>query len=333
MNPKGKKETEFRYDVLNNDWIIVAPKRAERFKDKGDPTYIGQCPFCNIESQEHPVLVYSHGKRKNVDDLEDWTTVVIPNKYPMVLPLRKCEENKSGPYKKMKAGGLHEVVVFKNHDKDLFQLPLSEIKEIFDCYQERIIEFKKYDFIKAALVFHNRGEKAGASQSHPHSQILGAPLIDKEFKMILDNSDKYYKREGECLQCLINKTEKRDKKRVVFENEDFLCYVPFAPKFSFETVIVPKKHSSRFEDITEKEKKNLAEAFKKILSKLYKRLNDPAYNFYLHTAPFNKEYPSFHWYFVVFPRIHVWAGFELGANMEVLTMLPEDAATFLRKQK
>jgi len=329
----SKKDTEFRYDALNNDWVIIAPKRADRFKAKGDPTHIGECPFCNIELQEKPVLVYSHRNKKDIKDLKDWTTVVLPNKYPMLVPLEKKEESRNGPYKKLKAGGFHEIIVFKDHNKDFPQLSLSEIEEIIDCYEDRINEFKKHDFVKAAIVFHNRGEKAGATQPHPHSQILGIPLIDKEFKITLDNSEKHYEDNSECLQCLINRTEKKDKKRIVFENEDFLCYVPFAPKFAFEVVIVPKKHSPKFEDIMEKEKRSLAEALKKIISKFYTGLNNPSYNFYLRTAPFDKDYPHFHWYIVLVPRIHIWAGFELGAEMEASTIFPEDAAEFLRKQK
>lgn len=328
-----KKDAEFRYDALNNDWVIIAPKRGDRFKAKGDPTQVGECPFCKIQSQERPVLVYSHGEKKNAKDLKDWTVVVIPNKYPMLVPSQKKEEKKTGPYRRLKAGGFHEVIVFKDHNKDFSQLSLSEIEEIIYCYEDRIKEFKKHDFIKAAVVLHNRGKRAGATQPHPHSQILGLPLIDKEFKTALDNSEKHYEDNSECLQCLINRTEKKNKERIVFENEDFLCYVPFAPKFAFETIIVPKRHSPRFEDMMEKEKKSLAEALKKITSKFYAGLDNPDYNFYLRTAPFDGDYAHFHWHIVVFPRIHIWAGFELGAEMEVSTIFPEEAAELLRKQK
>ena len=328
----SKKETEFRYDISNNDWVIIAPKRADRFEGKGDPTHVGECPFCNIKNQEKPVLVYSHGVKKDIDDLEDWTTAVIPNKYPVVVRSQKLEEKKEGIYKKMKGGGFHEVVVFKDHTKNLAQLSLSEIKEIIDCYEARMLDYKNYDFVKGALVFHNYGKEAAATQPHPHSQILALPLIDKEFKAILDNSERFYDNDGECLQCLINRMEKKEKKRIVFENDDFIAYVPFAPKFVFQVIVVPKRHSPRFEEIMEKEKKSLAEALKDVLLKFCKGLNNPPYNFYLHTAPFDKDYPYFHWYFVLFPRIHIWAGVELGANMEISTTFPEDQAEFLRKQ-
>jgi len=326
----NKKETELRYDSLNDDWIIVSPIRADRFKKKS----ILGCPFCDIESQETPTLVYSNGVMRDIKDLQGWTTIVIPNKYPVFIPSQKRKEEKeSSIYSKIKSGGFHELVITKDHEDTLAFLPIDKVKEVFTCYQQRIIEYKNYDFAKNVVVFHNNGKAAGASQPHPHSQILTIPLIDKEFRITLENHQKYFKENNSCLRCRVNKEEKDFKKRIVFENKDFIAYVPFAPKFTFQTIITPKKHSPRFEEITEEEKEKLAEIFQKILLKLYKGLGNPAYNFYLHTAPLDKEYPSFHWYFSIFPRTSSLAGFEMGAQMEIPTMYPEDQALFLRKQK
>lgn len=325
-----KKETELRYDLLNDDWVIISPVRADRTKKGTD----SGCPFCGIENQEKPVLIYSDGIRKNVDDYNSWTTIVIPNKYPVFIPSQECkEENESDIYSRIKSGGFHELVITKDHEKSLGLLPLDKIQEVFTCYQQRIIEYKKHDFVKNVVVFHNHGKEAGSTQPHPHSQILTLPLIDKEFKIILNNHCEYDKKHEECLRCRINKEEGSFKKRIVFENSGFIAYVPFAPKFTYQTIISPKKHCSRFEEITEEEKESLAEAFKEILSKLYKGLDNPPYNFYLHTAPFDKDYPYFHWYFSVFPRLSVLAGFEMGAQMEVPVIYPEDQAMFLKGQK
>jgi UDPglucose--hexose-1-phosphate uridylyltransferase len=326
----NKKETELRYDLLNDDWVIVAPIRADRLKKKSILT----CPFCDIETQEEPVLAYSNGIKIDTKDLKDWTTIVIPNKYPIFIPSQKRKEEKeSNIYSKIKSGGFHELVITRDHEKSLALLSIDRIKEVFTCYQQRIIEFKNYSFAKNVVIFHNHGKEAGSSQPHPHSQILTIPLIDKEFRITLDNHSKYFKNNNGCLRCKVNQEEKNFKKRIVFENKDFIAYIPFAPKFTFQTIITPKKHSSNFEEITEKEKESLAEIFKAILLKLYKGLKNPPYNFYLHTAPLDKKYPYFHWYISVFPRRYSLAGFELGAQMEVLSISPEEQALFLRKQK
>ncbi len=326
----NKKETELRYDSISDDWVIISPIRADRLKKKA---IIG-CPFCSIETQEKPVLVYSNGVRSDTKDLKNWTTVVIPNKYPIFVPFQKSKEKmEENIYSKIKSGGFHELIVTKDHEKSLALLPLDKIKEVLNCYQERIIEFKDYDFVKNVVVFHNNGKEAGASQTHPHSQILTIPLVDKEFRIVLENHENYFIKNNECLRCKTNKEEKKFKKRIVFENKDFIAYIPFAPKFTYQTIITPKRHFSRFEEITEEEKESLAEIFKEILSKFYKGLNNPSYNFFLHTAPLDKEYPNFHWYFSVFPRKAALAGFEMGAQMEIPSIYPEDQASFLRNQK
>lgn len=326
----NNKETELRYDLLNDDWVIISPIRADRFKKK---TIIG-CPFCDIKTQEKPVLVYSNGIRSDTKDIKDWTTIVIPNKYPVFVPFQKFKKEKENDiYSKIKSAGFHELVVTKDHEKSLALLSLDKIKEVFTCYQERIIEFKNYDFVKNVIIFHNHGKNSASSQPHPHSQILTVPLIDKEFRITLESHSDYFKKNNECLRCKINREEKKFRKRIVFENNDFISYIPFAPRFTYQTIISPKKHASKFEEITEKEKESLAEIFKKVLLIYYNGLNNPSYNFGLHTAPLDKEYPYFHWYFSLFPRIGILAGFELEAQMEVLSMSPEDQASFLRNQK
>jgi len=76
----------------------------------------------------------------------------------------------------------------------------------------------------------------------------------------------------------------------------------------------------------------LADALQKALAKLYHGLKDPAYNFYIHTAPCDKQsYQRYHWHINILPKTNVWAGFELGAGIEISTIEPEKAAEFLRK--
>jgi len=323
-----KKESELRYDLLTDDWVIIAPQR--RNKSKASKA----CPFCDLKAQKKPVLIFSKGKK--VNDLKEWTTVVFPNKYPVFYPGTRAKEEKENRFRlKIKSGGFHEVVVTREHNKPFAHLSLERIKEVINCYQERYIELNKHDFVKYILIFQNHGKEAGASQEHPHSQILTSPLIDKEFKNILSISQDYFKQNKQCLQCKVNKMEKRNKKRIVFENEDFIAFCPFAPKFLFQVIVSPKKHSACFEIISEKERKNLAEAFKEILSRYEAVLNKPAYNFYLHTAPCNESecFSYFHWYWNFFPRLSKVAGFEMGANMEILTISPEEQAALLRKKK
>jgi len=191
----------------------------------------------------------------------------------------------------------------------------------------------KKPFVNYISIFHNHGPEAGASQPHPHSQIITTPLIDIDLEKALLNSQRHFKKKKGCVYCRMTKWEMKVKKRVVFENESFLAVCPFASKAAFEVIISPKKHLPYFERITEKEKCQLAEALKTVLNKLYKALNNPSYNFYLKTSPCDGEnYDFYHWHFTILPKTGIWAGFEIGTRMEISTIEPEKAAEYLRKQ-
>ena len=341
---KLKFPSELRFDLASKDWVVIATGRARRpetFKKerrKIEKVSKKDCPFCQINTQEKPTIVFSKGKKitfKSQDKVpSNWTTMSVPNKYPAFIPNSRIDKHiEGGLYEKMNAVGFHEVVITRDHNKQMSQFSVSQIKEVIDVYQERYLGLMKEKFVNYISIFHNHGVESGASIAHPHSQIITTPLIDTDLKKAIRNSKKYFRAHKKCLYCLMGDWERKNKKRVVFENNDFLVICPFASKMAFEVIITPKKHLSYFERITEKEKQHLAEAFQKALSKLYKGLNDPAYNFYLHTAPCDgRNYDHYHWHWTILPKTSTWAGFEIGTRMEISTIEPEKAAEYLRKQ-
>jgi len=342
MTKKPKFPSELRMDLVSEDWVVIAPARGKRpktFKKNERERIIvssKDCPFCQIHTQREPTLIYSSGKKMPLDKgiPSDWTTIVIPNKYPAFVPEDDLDERiEGGLYKKMNAVGFHEIVITRDHKKSLAQLPLKKVKEVFDVYQDRYLSLMKEKFVNYVSIFHNHGVEAGASQPHPHSQFMTTPLIDRDLRGALSASQRYYSKHKKCAYCKMSKWEKKVKERIVFENKDFLVICPFASKFMFQMIVSPKKHQAHFERITEKEKISLSEAFKKALVKLYNAFDDPAYNFYLHTAPCDgKKYDYYHWHWTIIPKTSTWAGFEIGTRMEILNIEPEKAAEFLRKQ-
>lgn len=336
---KAKFPSELRSDPLSQDWVIIATgrsRRPETFKKalqcKKAASSKKTCPFC-FTSEEKPFLIFSNGK-KGKKFTKTWTTISVANKYPALIPSNFLNETTEGPfYKKMNGVGFHEVVVTRDHQKSLALLPLDHVIEVINVYQERYLDLMNEPFIKYISIFHNHGEEAGASIIHPHSQIIAAPVIDPDLNRALLMSEKYFKETGKCIYCQINEWDRKDRKRIVFENQGFMVICPFASKAAFELIISPKEHSPYFERISGNGKKYLAEALQVSLRKLYKGLNDPPYNFYLHTAPPNgRNYSFYHWHMTIIPKTATWAGFELSTGIEISTIEPEAAAEFLRKQ-
>jgi len=340
MAEKKKKEkfpSELRLDVNSKSWVVIATGRARRpetFKNKKKTSVPPKenCPFCSIEKEQKAILVYSKGK-KNQKDSKNWTTMVVPNKYPAFIRGKNLNRKKeNGLFERMNAIGSHEVVITRDHRKSIALLSESHVKELIDVYTDRFRDLMKEDLISYVAIFHNHGAEAGASLYHPHSQIIGIPLIDSDLEGALQRAEEYAKTK-ECVYCKMNAWEIKQKKRIVYENKDFIAVCPFASKAAFQVIISPKKHLPFFGEITEREKAGLANIFKVVLNKLYKALGDPPYNFYLHSAPSDKkDHSYYHWHWTILPKTSIWAGFELGFGIEISTIEPEKAAQYLRKQ-
>ncbi|HCM36853.1 MAG: hypothetical protein A3J30_02370 [Candidatus Wildermuthbacteria bacterium RIFCSPLOWO2_02_FULL_47_9c] len=353
MAESKKFPSELRYDVVSKDWVVIATGRAKRPEDfrqrrrkVEEPR--SQCPFCQLSKQGTPTLIFVKGKRHsflparaggpaqagNHGVPKGWTTASLPNKFPAFIPSLKLQRREEGElYHILNAVGFHEVVVTRSHTRQVGQFSVSQTKELIDVFQERYLVLMKEKFVRNIAIFQNHGVEAGASLAHPHSQIITTPLIDPDLRNALLTSERFFRKHKKCIYCVMGEWELRSKKRIVFENDDFLVLCPFASKAAFEIIISPKKHLPQFEQITEKEKLGLAEAFKIALSKLRRALADPAYNFYLHTAPIDgKKYDFYHWHWTILPKTATWAGFEIGTGMEISTIEPERAAEFLRKQ-
>lgn len=320
-----KSKSELRYDVVNKDWVVVAEgrgKRPEDFKKKKSEQAEDNmpCVFCDYFAQEK---------------FRDKNFAVIPNKFPAFFPQKNTILKTEGAlFQKMPSIGFHEVVVFNDHSKQLADFSFDDWQELLSVYQQKYIELAKEKFVNYVSIFHNYGKMAGASLAHPHSQIIAIPFFDKDLSVSLNSAKEFFKEKSQCLFCAVNRAEKSAKKRIVFENSNFLATCPFASKVNFEVVISPKNHLPYFEKITKEEKSDLGQIFQIILKKINSGLNAPDYNFYLHTSPCDdKTYPFFHWHWTIMPRISVWAGFELGAGIEIITMPPEKSAEYLRKIK
>ena len=340
-----KFPSELRLDLASQDWVVIATGRAKRpetFKNqKKEETAILEkdCPFCQIKTQELPKLVSVKGKFQDFEGWDnlckDWTIAVVPNKYPAFFPNPKLDKKtEGGIYQTMNAVGFHEVVVTRDHKKHIGQFSVEQVKEVFDAYHSRYVSLSKEKFVNHISIFHNHGKSAGASIAHPHSQIITTPLVDVDLKKALSKSKFYSKNEKECVYCRMNKWEIKVKKRIIFENKNFLVLCPFASKTAFQTIVSPKKHLSHFEEITDMQKWDLAEAFGAAMRKIYKGLNNPDYNFYLHSAPCNEEnHNYYHWHWTILPKTSTWAGFEIGTRMEISTIEPEKAAQYLKIQR
>jgi len=229
--------------------------------------------------------------------------------------------------------GAHEVIVESpEHALHPGIMKPGQLASVFWMYRERYRDLDRDPRFKYLLLFRNYGRAAGASLAHPHSQLIALPIVPKQAIEELEGAQQYFAREGRCAYCDVLRQEQDGQTRVVWENDEFAAFAPFAAWCPFELSILPKKHVASFGEITDGQIPPLAEVFHQVLGRLHTCLNNPPYNYIIHTAPYeNKVGHFYHWHIEVLPRLSHVAGFEWGSGFYINTVPPEDAARYLRE--
>ncbi|MBU2102538.1 MAG: DUF4921 family protein, partial [Candidatus Omnitrophica bacterium] len=209
------------------------------------------------------------------------------------------------------------------------------VEYILKAYRSRSLDLRRDRRFKYLLIFKNVGVEAGASLEHGHSQLIALPMVPKNVKEEVKGARHYYEYRERCIFCdMLAYEEESDKGRVVAENEGFVSFCPLSSRFSFETWIVPKQHSTDYAEIDDSRVKDLATILKETLLRLKKVLGEHPYNYILHTSPVNTDaHFSFHWHIEIMPKLTRVAGFEWGSGFYLVFTPPEVAAKHLREVK
>lgn len=329
---------ELRKCPITGNKVIIAKKRAHRFKDIKGPksfasSYKKNCPFCygkNLQVKETCRIDW------NLMDRYDWDLRGFLNLSPYLEKRKKKTKKNSKENNLFKSSipyGTAEVLVEnREHNKQLATMTRLELEEIFIACKNRYEDLLKE--WKEVLIFRNYGFFAGQSLTHPHSQIIAldreSPNIKKEEEIARD----YFKKNKKCLICDLIKHEKQKKVRVVFENEEFITLSPWAPIFPYELLIIPKEHENNISAFSLTAITHLAKMFQAVFGALDLKLFDPSYNYYFrnYQPHQKKDEKILHWFIRIMPRgISIPAGFELGTGIESINVVPpEDACKLLK---
>jgi UDPglucose--hexose-1-phosphate uridylyltransferase len=211
-------------------------------------------------------------------------------------------------------------------------MPEHQIAEVLRAFKDRVNDLKRDRRFRYIILFRNYGEAAGASLEHPHSQLIALPVIPNVVKEEVDASREFHEAKERCIFCDIIREESSAGARLISETDRFTVLAPYAPRFPFETWILPKQHASHYEDSEPALLDNLAWVLRSTMRKIDKVLERPAYNFIVHSAPV-QEAPLayYHWHIEIIPKLTKVAGFEWGTGFYINPTPPEEAARFLRE--
>lgn len=311
---------EIRFNPLTNDWVMIASHRQNRPQMPKD-----WCPFCP-------------GSGKVPDDYEVYC---YDNDFPALSQTPPKQDDVTNDFfKAMDSYGKCEVVLYSpKHTATLPDLSDNHVYKLAQLWQSRFNELSKDEKVKYVFIFENRGEAVGVTMPHPHGQIYAYPFLPKKLELEHENSKKYLKENGRCLFCDMLKNEMKDGRRVIFENEHFVVFLPFYCEYPYGVYIMSKKHKQTISEFNEEELRSLAITVKHTAGML-DNLFDMVFPYMMcmHNAPVNigENTENFHFHIEFFPpmrsadKIKFNASSETGAWAHCNPTAPEEKAEELR---
>lgn len=334
--------SEIRLDRIHNQYVLIAPERLHRpnidqvTKRKSSPSV---CPFCEGNEGLTPPEVFA--LRENNADCGMWKTRVVPNLYKAVQVELDAKSKREGMFESIAGVGAHEILIDSPcHHCDIDALGVDGVENWLRSMIIRMDDLKKDKRLIHLSLFKNYGSSAGATQEHPHTQILALPVMPKNDLDFLKRNMHYYRRHGRGKLEDIIENEIFEKTRIVDMVGDFVAFCPYASSFPFEVIIAPTKNIATLSECSRKNVSGLSKIINKVFKALKRELGDFDYNLYFHTPPLNTNFENeeympylsenYRFYMRITPRIYGLGGFEISTGMAINSVLPQECARLLR---
>jgi len=328
--------SEVRLNPITREWVIIAKEKGKKPEDfiivkenRKPPEFLKTCPFCPGNETVTPKETFK------ICDEKGWKIRVVPNKFAMLSNEGERARSHTGLHKNVNGVGTHEVIIETPiHNLTTATMPLEQLKEVIQVYKDRFLEIYRDQRVEHVILFKNSGAASGTTIEHPHSQVVGIPVMPLHIRSRIENAMRFFDDTGECLMCRMIKDELNEGTRIVMDTKHFTALVPYAALSPFHTWIFPKKHSGFFADMQSDEIWDIASNLKSIMARLYHGLNNPDFNCVVMSGnPSDANSGFIHWYLSIVPRVATASGFELGSGMYINSLIPEKAAEYLRNVK
>jgi UDPglucose--hexose-1-phosphate uridylyltransferase len=330
--------TELRTDPITGRTVAIdlgAFRRRDDFEL--EPVRLedapAECPLCEgREADAGPeILAWREGGPANVPG---WSVRVVACPNAMLRIEGRADVRSEGLFEARDGLGAHEVIVETPiHDQPLHTLDVDRLWRVLWAWRTRIQDLKRDSRFVSVVVFKNHGRAAGARLDHAHSLLTAYPLIPPVLADKLSGAARHLSKTGRCIFCDLIAQELKDERRIISDQNAILAIAPYASRVPFETWLIPREHSARFEDSTDAQLEGLAIQLKSVMTGIDWALERPACNIVLHTAPFSGEADAaFQWYLEILPRVTRISGIEWGSGVFRNPVSPEEAAQVLRSR-
>jgi UDPglucose--hexose-1-phosphate uridylyltransferase len=296
--------SELRFDELRAEQVDYAIHRQER-------TFLPSrehCPLCPTRPGGEPTEI----------PLPAFEIVVFDNRFPAFeAPL-----------------GAAEVVVYTDdHDASFGTLARERAEDLMWVWRQRYVELGAREDVEYVYIFENRGVEVGVTLHHPHGQIYGYPFLPPVPALELAADERL----GGCAPCGLLRGELDDGRRVVYENEATVAYVPYAARWAYEAHVTLREHRASLGECEPHELRGLADALQRLQRGYDALFARPfPYAMAVHQAP-TGAHRGGHVHVEFYPplrtaeKLKYLAGSEQGAGTFISDTLPEESAASLRE--
>ena len=242
-------------------------------------------------------------------------------------------------YRRLPAHGIARVVCYSpRHDLSLAQLETSEIENLISAWQAQYIDLGAHPEIEHVLIFENKGEAVGVSNPHPHCQIYANNFVFKTIETEVKASQEHRATTGRILFQDIIDAEQSDGRRIIYENETAIVFIPYFARYAYEVFIAPRQSHKSIAALSAAEASDLAKALKETTVRFDNLWQMPfPYVMPLHQAPTDGgDYRGFHFHIEFHPPLRkpnllkYLAGPEIGGGNFLSDTSPEENAAELR---
>ena len=327
--------SELRKDPVTGRWVIISTERRKRPTDfRLEPVHVAAdagCPFCEGHEKMTPRELLAH-RNGSAPNTPGWSLRVVPNQFPVLRVEGSLDRQGEGLFDKMNGIGAHEVIIESpRHDETLASMGEAAVEQVLWAFCERVQDLKQDRRFRYIIIFKNHGQAAGARLDHSHSQLVALPIVPREVRDEVDGARTHFASKERCVFCDIIRQESQDARRLIAENADMIAVAPYAPRFPFETWILPKRHQPLYENSPRHEYASLARLLGDVLRRMNRALRFPPYNLLIHSAPLAEDAGEFyHWHVEIIPKLTKVAGFEWATGFYLNPTAPEEAAQVLR---
>lgn len=325
-----------RLDPLTGAWTIFSEARAMRPAFGSVQREAAESPMpdpflAGLERFAPHTLHHTRGEL-------GWNVRVVPNRAAALRVEGDPTRHAEGFYDHMDGVGAHEVIVEGAGRRALEELPLGEVEEVIRAWKFRMLDLMRDPRMRSFAIFKNVGRAAGAHVTHAVSQLVAMAIVHPQLKRKLQTARAFYAFKKRSIFEDILSEEVRTGTRLVYENNGFAVFCPYAARAPFELAIYPKRQVPDFHGLSDQECAQFADVLRTALRKIARALNHPPYNLMLFTAPARTSRPDqwltierdFRWHVEIVPRLQPVGGMELCTGCHVNSVWPEVAADYMR---